>query len=47
MELLDSIEVNYKREPAKVKLYDGTIIDASVYTLPEDKRNSMAVNNPP
>ena len=47
MELLDSIEASYKREPAKVRLYDGTYIDASVYTLPEERRNSMTVNNPP
>ena len=39
MELLDSIESNYKREPAKVKLYDNKIVDASVYTISEEKRS--------
>ena len=47
MELLDSIESVYKREPAKVKLYDDKIVDASVYTIPEEKRSVNGINNPP
>jgi hypothetical protein len=47
MELLDSIESNYKREPAKVKLYDDKIVDASVYTISEEKRSVNGINNPP
>ena len=34
MKVLDSIEVVYDRIPAKAKLYDGTIVDCTVYADP-------------
>lgn len=34
MKVLDSIEVVYQRIPAKAKLYDGTIVDCTVYADP-------------
>jgi gamma-glutamylcyclotransferase (GGCT)/AIG2-like uncharacterized protein YtfP len=37
MEILDQIEGGYTRVAAKVKLYDETIIEASVYTRPNAK----------
>ena len=36
MKVLDSIEQAYKRTSIKVKLYDGKIIDAYVYSRSAD-----------
>jgi len=33
--------------PAKVKLYDGSIIEASVYTRPNAKARNPDVDKPP
>ena len=37
MVILDQIENSYTRVAAKVKLYDDSIIEASVYTRPNAK----------
>ena len=37
MQKLDKVESSYKRIPSKAKLYDGTIIDCTVYGDPEGK----------
>ena len=41
MKILDKIEGvdlrNYERNPAKAKLYDGKVIDCTVYTKPTVK----------
>ena len=47
MEILDKIELNYSRSPAKVKLYDGSIIDATVYTRPNVQARGSDVDKPP
>ena len=47
MAVLDKIEMTYTRVPAKVKLYDGTIIEASVYTRPNAKARGSEVDKPP
>ena len=33
--------------PAKVKLYDGSIIEASVYTRPNARERNPEVDKPP
>ena len=47
MEILDKIESLYTRVPAKVKLYDGQIVEASVYTWPNAKARNPEVDKPP
>ena len=47
MVLLDSIESLYLRKPARVKLYDNSIINASVYTMPANKNDIVGINRPP
>ncbi len=32
MEILDNIETIYERIPSKAKLYDGTLVDCTVYS---------------
>ena len=33
---LDGVEAGYARTPAKAKLYDGTVVDCTVYTNKDD-----------
>ena len=47
MLLLDSMESVYLRVQCKVKRYDDTIVDAYVYTLPEEKRFVAGEAKPP
>jgi hypothetical protein len=47
MEKLDKIESNYTRVLAKVKLYDDSIVEASVYTRPNAKARGSDVDKPP
>ena len=47
MEILDKIESAYSRAPAKVKLYDEKIVDATVYTRPNAKTRGADVDKPP
>jgi hypothetical protein len=37
MKILDGIESVYGRIPSRAKLYDGSIIDCTVYSDPEMK----------
>lgn len=47
MLILDQIENGYTRVPAKVRLYDNTIIESSVYTRPNAKERGVQVDKPP
>ncbi len=45
--MLDKIESLYTRAPAKVKLYDGSIVEASVYTRPNAQARNPEVDKAP
>jgi len=50
MKVLDGIEGLYVRTPAKAKLYDGTIVECSVYSEPKEgfkKKNLDHSNDKP
>ena len=47
MEVLDKIEGMYGRIPSKAKLYDGTIIDCTVYSDPTGKLLTHTNDKPP
>jgi len=50
MKILDGYEGNVTRKSAKAKLYDGTIVDCTVYAEDKDKKAQVGeatVNNPP
>ncbi|OQR95641.1 kinesin [Thraustotheca clavata] len=44
---LDQMESSYLRIPAKTRLYNGTIIDATVYTLDPSKKSPMTMEDKP
>ena len=50
MEVLDKIESIYGRIPSKAKLYDGNLIDCTVYSDPDGKIDDILKkgnNKPP
>jgi len=50
MQVLDGYEGNVTRKAAKARLYDGTLIDCTVYAEDKDKKKQVGegdVNNPP
>jgi hypothetical protein len=49
MKILDGIESIYGRVPSKAKLYDGTMMDCTVYSDPTGKIADLTngVNKPP
>merc|ERR1712147_393732 len=46
MEMLDKIESVYVRGAGKAKLYDGTIVDCTVYTRENKERNADIDKHP-
>ena len=47
MRILDDIEAVYQRIPSKAKLYDGTIIDCTVYAGDPNAKIDHSNNKPP
>ena len=47
MHILDKIEINYTRQAAKIKLYDNTIVEATVYTRLNENNKASEENKPP